>query len=214
MTPQHPVSNERAAVQCYRCLMFGHYASSCPNVPAGTIAPRSHQNGRRNRNIVCHYCGIPGHVQRECRKRLRAQGFVSSRAQSGQNCRSQSQVPYNHQNPPIPRFSELGIGNLDNISSDGRHSLNQNRPTMDPSRQERIREGQQGYFNSSNNNFMQATNQDSRQWNQGVTNTSYDSYGCDTSAPPLGPGNPNATSHSASFPVSSSMVPEILIFPP
>ena len=93
MTLQHPVSNERAAVQCYRCLMFGHYASSCPNVPAGTIAPRSHQNERRNRNIVCHYCGIPGHVQRKCRKRLRAQGFVSNRAQSGQNWRSQSQVP-------------------------------------------------------------------------------------------------------------------------
>ena len=85
--PQQQPAND-PVVQCYRCHAFGHYASGCPNLPL-PVAQHAHSNyqpgPRRGRGTVCHYCGIPGHIQRDCRKRLRDEGRAANRPHHGQN---------------------------------------------------------------------------------------------------------------------------------
>lgn len=112
----NPDTDRLQSVQCYKCHQFGHYATNCPLYRSAQTHARPSSNNSRHRNLRCHFCGIFGHVIKDCRKRLRHEGLMNPNDTNGMH-----QMGRGH-GYVIPRFSELGIGNLNpSLPSNGVH---------------------------------------------------------------------------------------------
>ena len=72
---------QKQNVQCHICKKYGHYARECRNAKVAT--DRNSRNGQnhqkqnnqrnRQREKTCHFCGKPGHIQKNCFKKNKEQ---------------------------------------------------------------------------------------------------------------------------------------------
>ena len=94
----------RPTVICYGCQRPGHYIIDCP-----LKDPRSSPPNRNHRNFSCHYCGMAGHIIRNCRNRI----SDLSRFQSQRGYRSETEFRgYPGQgNHTRPELSETNVRN-------------------------------------------------------------------------------------------------------